>query len=51
MIESLIVLVVVVLFIAIVAYVVSTFLGQPAGLITFVVLLLLVLLVYAPHLH
>jgi len=37
--------------IALVAYVVSLLLGQPAGLIAFVVLLLLVLLTASPGLH
>ena len=44
-------LIVAVLLIAIVAYVVSLFLGQPAGLITFVVLLLLILVAFLPSTH
>jgi len=44
-------LLVFIIVIALIAYVVSLLLGQPAGLITFVVLLLLVLLTAAPSLH
>ncbi|HEY6020801.1 MAG TPA: hypothetical protein VIY48_13165 [Candidatus Paceibacterota bacterium] len=46
-------LLIAVILIALVAYVVSLFLGQPAGLIAFVVLLLIVLLTVVPttHLH
>lgn len=40
-----------VIVIALVAYVVSLLLGQPAGLVAFVVLLLLVLVTASPHLR